>query len=251
MQITWRPPWRCGVSVSQIQCWKSSLLKFLQFVQGPGGHLAASHWQRKWNVVQWPSQTERIHSHTRHGLSNTRVETYQPPHAGNILVPAGRSVHSSAHKNRKVIWLVKLRVAVDFFKSNRHFARQKRKFSFLTWSVAARGPFAEADSQLSLMGRSSPYLRRNLLWLWSTDQRGGRWRGCIVVRKCCLQRRSRSIRPCRPCSAWACTTFRPWGTYASLKILQEERGAVRGRVCTIHSPPGSQTASDSVTSNCI
>lgn len=38
------------------------------------------------------------------------------------------------------------------------------------WSTAA-----SSDPQLSLMGRSAPYLRRNLLWLWSTAQRGGRW----------------------------------------------------------------------------
>lgn len=65
------------------------------------------------------------------------------------------------------------------------------------------------NGQLSLMGRSAPYLRRNLPWLWSTDQRGGRWRGCMLVRKCCLQRRSRSMSPCSPRLAWARTTFRP------------------------------------------
>ncbi|TNN38835.1 hypothetical protein EYF80_050997 [Liparis tanakae] len=59
------------------------------------------------------------------------------------------------------------------------------------------------------MGRSSPYLRRNLPWLWSTAHSGGRWRGRMAVRKCSLQRRSSSIRPGRPRSALARTTFRP------------------------------------------
>lgn len=66
--------------------------------------------------------------------------------------------------------------------------------------------------QLSVIGRSAPYLRRNLLWLWSTDHSGGRWRGCMLLRKCCLQRRSSAIRPCRPRLARVRTTFKPWGT---------------------------------------
>lgn len=56
----------------------------------------------------------------------------------------------------------------------------------------------EARRHDSLMGRSSPYLRRSFWWLWSTDHCWGRCLGCMESRKCWRQRLSSCMRERRP-----------------------------------------------------